>query len=206
MLLGNSMVILVVGLIGLIIFLLILLGHFLDKRHLPTAPVDSALVFGTGLAWKAQTRWETAAQLFHRGMVNYIIVSGGVTVLGTTMTEAEWFRANLIERGVPADRILVEDRATHTAENAEFALALIKRHDFRTIVLVMSDFEGIRAHLTAKRAWQGNGIKIYDYHAASSGHWGRWTWWLTREGRHLTWYTVPRLFRYRLWKYLWLAE
>jgi hypothetical protein len=65
----------------------------------------------------------------------------------------------------------------------------------------MSDFEGLRAHLTAKRAWQGQGIAIYDCHAPSTGHWNPWTWWLTREGRSLTWYTVSRLFRYRLWPY-----
>ncbi|MBA3440507.1 MAG: YdcF family protein [Pyrinomonadaceae bacterium] len=199
------MFICVVGLIGSIILLLILLGHFLDRRRLPSDTADVALVFGTGLAWKAQTRWETAAHLFHRGMVHYIIVSGGVVVPGANMTEAEWFRVKLIERGAPPERILIEDRATNTAENAEFALPIIRQHRFKTVVLVMSDFEGIRAHLTAKRAWQGEGIEIYDYHAASRGHWSCWSWWLTGEGWHLTWYTVPRLFRYRLWKYLCLV-
>lgn len=200
------MFIFVVAFVGFTILLLALLGRFLDKRHLPPASADVALVFGTGLAWKAQTRWETAARLFHRGMVNYVIASGGVIVPGTGMTEAEWFKIKLIEQGVPPDHILIEDRATNTSENAEFALPIIRRHNFRTVVLVMSDFEGIRAHLTAKRAWQKSGLKIYDCHAASTGHWGRGSWWLTREGRHLTWYTVPRLFRYRLWKYLWPAE
>jgi hypothetical protein len=67
----------------------------------------------------------------------------------------------------------------------------------------MSDFEGIRAHLTARRAWIGHDIEVYDVHAASVGHWNPWTWWLTPEGWRLTWYTVPRLFRYRLLSYLW---
>jgi uncharacterized SAM-binding protein YcdF (DUF218 family) len=66
---------------------------------------------------------------------------------------------------VPAGRILLEPRATNTAENATFALPIIAAHQFTAVVLVMSDFEGIRAHLTAKRAWHGQGIKIYDYHA-----------------------------------------
>lgn len=200
------MFIFVVALVGFTILLLTLLGRFLDKRCMPSHSADVALVFGTGLAWKARTRWETAARLFHRGTVNFVIASGGVIVPGTSMTEAEWFKINLIEQGVPPDRILIEDRATNTSENAEFALPIIRQHDFRTIVLVMSDFEGIRAHLTAKRAWQGSGLTIYDCHAASTGHWGRASWWLTSEGRHLTWYTVPRLFRYRLLKYLWSAE
>lgn len=196
----------VVGLLGFIIASLILLGHFLNKRRLPSAPVDVALVFGTGLAWKAEARVAAAARLFQRGLVRHIIVSGGVVVTGQGKTEAVWFREMLVERGVAAERILIEDRATNTAENAGFALPIIKHHGFTAVVLVMSDFEGIRAHLTAKRAWLNQGIKIYDYHAPSAGHWNPWTWWLTREGRHLTWYTVPRLFRYRLLKYLWLPS
>lgn len=194
--------ILVIGLFGFTIVLLILLGHFLNKRRLPFAPVDAALVFGTGLAWKAESRLTTAARLFQRGLVRHIIVSGGVVVSHRGLTEAAWFLESLIERGVPSDRILVEDRATNTAENAEFALPIIKQYGFKAVVLVMSDFEGIRAHLTAKKAWQGHGISIYDDHAPSPGRWNAWTWWLTRKGRHLTWYTVSRLFRYQLWRYL----
>jgi uncharacterized SAM-binding protein YcdF (DUF218 family) len=181
---------------------LALVGRFLNKRHVPVEPIDAALVFGTGLAWKAEARSTTAAELFQRGLVRYLIVSGGVRVPNTDLTEAEWFRAKLIALGVPAERILLENRATNTAENVEFSLPLIEQFNFESVVLVMSDFEGIRAHLTAKRAWQGRNIKIYDCHAPSTGHWHASRWWLTREGRALTWYTVPRLFRYRLWKYL----
>jgi len=193
----------IIGLVGFIIFLLVLLGHFFNKRHLPSTPSDAALVFGTGLAWKAQARCTTAAQLFNQGLTRYIIVSGGVMVPNTNMIEAEWFRLKLTERCIPSDRILVENRAANTAQNVEFSLPIIKEHGFQSIILVMSDFEGIRAHLTAKKAWHGQDIKVYDYHAPSIGYWNPWTWWLTREGRHLTWYTLPRLFRYRLLKYLW---
>jgi uncharacterized SAM-binding protein YcdF (DUF218 family) len=195
--------IVVIGCIAPILGTFIALGHFLNRRRLPAAPVDAALVFGTGLAWKAHARCATAAELFHCGLVRFLIVSGGVLVPGTHMTEAEWFREQLVARGVPAERILLESRATNTAENAAFALPIIEAHQFTAVVLVMSDFEGIRAHLTAKRAWCGHGIAIYDYHAPSPGYWNPWTWWLTPAGWRLTWYTVPRLFRYRLWHYLW---
>jgi uncharacterized SAM-binding protein YcdF (DUF218 family) len=145
----------------------------------------------------------TAAQLFHQGRVRYLIASGGVLVPGTALTEAAWFRDLLVQSGVPAERILLEPRATNTAENAAYALPIILAQGFHSVVLVMSDFEGIRAHLTAKRAWQGRAIAIYDCHAPSAGHWSPWTWWLSREGWSLTWYTLPRLFRYRLLGYLW---
>lgn len=181
------------------------LGPFLDRRPLPAAPADAALVFGASTEWKARARWTTAAELYHAGVVRHVIVSGGVVVPGTGISEAEWFRRGLVALGVPDGRILPEERATHTGENVAFALPILRAHGFRSVVLVMSDFEGIRAHLTARKAWRGHGIRIYDRHAPSPGHWGRWTWWLTREGRRWTWYTVTRLVRYRLLPHLWIG-
>lgn len=181
---------------------LIALGHSLNWRRAPRRQADAALVFGCGQVWKREARCATAAHVYHRGMARWLVVSGGVIVPGTDQTEAAWFRDRLVAHGVPPEKILLEDRATNTAENAAFALPILSSHGFRHVVLVMSDFEAIRAHLTAKRAWQGQGIAIYDYHAPSRGHWSPWTWWLSREGWSLTFYTVPRLFRYRLLRYL----
>ncbi len=193
-----------------VLFTLIILfigtGHLLNKRDLPTHPADVALVFGTGLGWKAEARWIHAVQLYHQGMVRYVIVSGGVIVPNLQQTEAEWFRSNLMDLGVPSKHILLENRATNTAENASFALTTIQQHEFKTVILVMSDFTGLRAHLTAKRAWMGSNIKIYNSHAPSGSHWNQWTWWLSRDGWHLTMYVVRRLFRYRLLQYWWVPE
>jgi uncharacterized SAM-binding protein YcdF (DUF218 family) len=179
------------------------LGKVLNRRELPRSPADAALVFGTGMEWKARARWTAARQLFERGLVRHVIVSGGVNVKGTDLTEAEWFHQNLVKEGLPADRILLENRASNTAQNAEFALPILNEHEFTSIILVMSDFEGLRAHLTAKKAWSGSGLQIYNYHAPSPGHWtGSW-WWLSREGWRLTWYAVSRIYKYDLWRYLW---
>jgi hypothetical protein len=71
------------------------------------------------------------------------------------------------------------------------------------VVLVMSDFKGIRAQRTAKKARRGQGIRLDDWHAPSPGHRIPHTWWLSREGWRWTWHTISRLFRYRLLRYLW---
>jgi uncharacterized SAM-binding protein YcdF (DUF218 family) len=192
----------ILGAVGGAVIALVALGHSLNWRRAPRTQADAALVFGCGEVWKRETRCATASAVFHRGMVRWLVVSGGVLVPGTGQTEAAWFHDNLVARGVPAQRILLEARATNTAENVAHALPILKSRGFTRVVLVMSDFEAIRTHLTAKRAWQGQGITIYDYHAPSPGHWSAWTWWLSREGWSLTFYTVSRLFRYRLLLYL----
>jgi len=190
----------------LLISLLIVTGHLLNKQNLPTLQADVALVFGTGLDWKAKARWTHAAQLYNQGLVRYIIVSGGIPVPQQSQTEAEWFRDNLLLLGVLKEHILIENQAANAFENATFALPIIQQHNFKTAILVMSDFTGLRAHLTAKRAWVGSAVKIYNSHAPSGSHWNPWTWWISKEGRRLTNYVVTRLFRYRLLQYWWLPN
>ena len=177
-------------------------GFVLNKQNLPVSQADAALVFGTGLEWKARSRWLHAAQLFQNGLIRYIIVSGGVRVPHQAVTEAEWFRDHLVLLGIPAEKIILENRATNAFENADCALPILQEHEFRSVILVMSDFTGLRAFLTAKKAWQGKGIKIYNSHASSGTHWNPWTWWLSLEGWQLTKYVITRLFRYNLLRYL----
>lgn len=186
----------------LIIALLVALGHLLNKHHLPTSQADVALVFCTGLEWKAKSRWTHAAKLFKEGLIRYIIVSGGVNVPQQSKTEAEWFCENLISLEIPVEKIILENRATNASENAVFALPILKQYEFKSVILVMSDFTGLRAFLTAKKAWLGNDIEIHNSHASSGTHWNPWTWWLSLEGWHLTKYVVKRLFRYNLFRYL----
>ena len=193
-------------LFGIIIFIVCLfvgLGFSLQKKNLPNHSADVAIVFGTGLKWKAKARWMHAASLFHQNIVEYIIVSGGVVVESVGTTEAEWFRTELIGIGIPPDKIIVENRATNAAENTDYSLPILQEHGFQSVVLVMSNFTGIRAHLTAKRSWVGTNIEIYNSHASSPKHWNPWTWWLSKEGWRLTKYVVVRLFRYKLLQYLW---
>ncbi len=184
------------------ISLLVALGHLLAIQNIPLTPADTILLFGTGVAWKAQARWTHAAKLFNQGLARNIIASGGVQVPQIRLTEAEWFQQQLAQQGIPADKIFIENQAKNTTENIEFILPFLKQHDFRTVILVMSDYTGRYAHLSAKKAWQGKGIKIYDSHAPSRGHWNAWTWWLTVEGRQLTWYAVSRIIRSGLLLYL----
>lgn len=90
-----------------------------------------------------------------------------------------------MDLGISSEHILLENQATNAAENASFALPIIQQHKFKTVILVMSDFTGLRAHLTAKLVWTGTEIEIYNSHASSGSHWNQWIWWLSQEGWHL---------------------
>ena len=63
------------------------------------------------------------AELFHRGFAPYVCFSGGLgrnTDKLWTRSEAERFAAIAIAEGVPADRIILENKSTNSAENLLF--------------------------------------------------------------------------------------
>ena len=85
-------------------------------------PADIAFLFGSrhGL----EEFYETTMELLQADMYKYLVISGGVTG-DWQESEAGVIKQALIERGHPEDRILVEDRATNTGQNVEFALPII---------------------------------------------------------------------------------
>lgn len=93
-----------------------------------------------------------AARLFRRGLAPRIVVTGGSFSAQRgrpAQTEAEAMRALLVDFGVPADRIVMEDRALNTIENMREVRTLIG--DARA-ALVTSAFHMPRALRLARRA------------------------------------------------------
>ena len=115
-------------------------------RHEPTgfsnAPFEVAIVPGCpadadGAVSKCQwrrARW--AAQLFHGGSVQHFVTSGAAVY--NPYVEAEGLAAALVTLGVPHDRIIIEDRARHTDQNAAYSRTLIEARGW-TRVAVISD-------------------------------------------------------------------
>ncbi len=75
----------------------------------------------------------------------WLLVTGGDTV-GLGVTEADDLASRAIALGVPASRILIEDQARNTIENAFFTYRLLTTiATVRTIVLVTNDFHMARS-------------------------------------------------------------
>jgi uncharacterized SAM-binding protein YcdF (DUF218 family) len=106
----------------------------------PPSPADVILVLGG----ETPRRSAKAADLFKAGLAPRIVVSGG--------GDATIIRRYLIQEGVPADRITIEDRSTTTWENALFVAPLLRSHNARRVLLVTSWFHTRRATGTFRRA------------------------------------------------------
>ena len=108
---------------------------------------------------------EYAAQLFLDEWAPRLIFSGGagaITQRLFTEPEADRFAAIAIGLGVPADRIIVENRSTNTGENVQFTRQLLAARaiDVRTFILVQKPYMERRTFATFRKVWPEPSILV----------------------------------------------
>jgi uncharacterized SAM-binding protein YcdF (DUF218 family) len=110
-----------------------------------------------------RARLEHAVALYRDGLAPYLVVTGGKAT-GDRTTEADAARQFAIDRGVPADAILVEDESRTTLESLRAVGALLREHDLTSAVFV-SD----RTHmLRVLRMARDQGITAWGSPTATS--------------------------------------
>jgi uncharacterized SAM-binding protein YcdF (DUF218 family) len=119
-------------------------------------------------------RLDTALQLYNEAKRNTVIVVSGGRPTSSYGTEAKAMAHYLIERGVPADRVLLEDQSTTTRENIRFSKELVFSHakagpvtgggSGGKPVIVTSDFHVLRTANICRR----NRLRATVVGAASS--------------------------------------
>jgi len=84
-------------------------------------------------------RVRKAAQLYNEGFASIIIVSGGNQPWSPfEESEAMSIQTLLLERGVPAENIVLESESRNTRENAFYSIALVEKLDCGKPLLVTS--------------------------------------------------------------------
>lgn len=110
--------------------------------------LDGLIVLGCrvtrdgGLSAPAERRVRRAAEAYHEGRAERLLVCGGKRWGGTR--EADAFAAALTARGVPPERIERELNSRSTLQNARFAAALVPA-DRRRVGVVTCDWHMARA-------------------------------------------------------------
>lgn len=93
------------------------------------------------------------------------VVCGGITTDEQIISEAELMKKLLIEKGIGADRIILEDKSTTTFENFEYARKVIENHSGKSIEKVLvaflsSDYHIHRASVIAEHYGYNNIGKV----------------------------------------------
>ncbi len=111
---------------------------------------------------------EYAAQLFLDGRGDYLVFSGGVAHQGDLLatnwegSEADHFAEIAISKGVPKDKIIIEDKAQNTGENISFSYDLLKNQSVKmnSILLVQKPYMERRTFATFKAQWPDKTTEI----------------------------------------------
>lgn len=126
-----------------------------DYHYLNQAPkkADCILVLGSQDIRVA----EKGAQLFLDGWAPLIVAAGsfGRFTGKWKKPEAEVFAKRMTKMGVPADKILVENKSTNTGENIRFSKKILdeKRIMARTVIAVHRPYMERRTMATFKIVW-----------------------------------------------------
>jgi uncharacterized SAM-binding protein YcdF (DUF218 family) len=101
---------------------------------------------------------DRVAELYLQGWAPLVIMSGGLgnfTQDIWTESEADKFAAIAIQKGVPADAILIENKSTNTGENILFTQKLLseKGLDPKKFIVVQKPYMERRSYATFKKHW-----------------------------------------------------
>jgi uncharacterized SAM-binding protein YcdF (DUF218 family) len=146
--------------------LITLVGYYYPEKILcvDSGPVmaDVIVVLGGGL----HERPERAAELFQQHAAPRIVITGS--------GDDEINRQILLQRGVPAKAIEVENDSMTTRENAEFTIKRLRSENVQRVILVTSWYHARRALKTFEHF--GPDIKFYmrpSYFAFDRADWAR---------------------------------
>jgi uncharacterized SAM-binding protein YcdF (DUF218 family) len=117
---------------------------------------------------QSSDRFIQTALLYKKGYIKKIIASGGQNGMFSedNFMEADFIAKNLMDLGIPAEDIWIENQSKNTIENARFSKQIIDRNGgLKTkAVLITSAFHIPRATLTFEQA----GITVRPYPCAFS--------------------------------------
>ncbi|TDD46934.1 YdcF family protein [Kribbella antibiotica] len=143
------------------LFVCFLIYAFVYSRVRSSRKIDFVIVLGSGL--RGSRVPPLLASRLDRGKLVYdravrkgrspMIITAGGQGPGEDIPESHAMATYLVERGVPADQILREDKSTTTTENLRFSRALmVARNPKYRCLIVTNNFHAFRAALTARKA------------------------------------------------------
>lgn len=146
------------GIVGvLLILFLAVSGLMLAGAARPAPENATVIVLGAGLhdgkpSRMLADRLNAAARYLDANPESICIVSGGQGA-DEPWSEAYAMKTYLLEKGVPEERIRVEDESTSTYENVQFSKRIIEEENLsRTVVIATQEFHQFRAQSFAKQA------------------------------------------------------
>ena len=108
---------------------------------------------------------ERGAHLFLEGLAPLLIFSGGlgsITRALMTSPEADQFAAIARQIGVPAERIVIENKSTNTGENVRLTRALLEARglSIHSFIVVQKPYMERRSYATFRKVWPEPAVRV----------------------------------------------
>ena len=134
----------VVALVALVCLLIVLQGQRDEVR-----PAGAAIVLGAA-QWNGtpspvlRARLDHALDLYKRGYVSHVILTGGVGQ-GDTTSEAAAGKQYLVARGLPPESLLLDEQGATTWESLRNSAVLVRTSGIGAVLLVSDPFHMLRS-------------------------------------------------------------
>jgi len=156
-LLNKRLLLIIVSICFVLVILFLLFLMIYGRSHTSWEKTDVLIILGaevkgSEVSLHLQGRLDSALDYLTEHENVLIVVSGGQGE-GEDIPESVAMKNYLVEHGIQADRILVEDRSTSTYENLVFSQKLLSEYgmkNFRTMI-VTSDYHIFRASRIANK-------------------------------------------------------
>lgn len=96
-----------------------------------------------------RSRLDTALDAYERGLAPVVILTGG-NQAGDAFTEAGTGRDYLVDLGLPADAIRVEEESTNSEENLRNAAVIAEDEGIESVLIVSDGFHLLRSKMIAR--------------------------------------------------------
>ena len=123
-------------------------GKLDEKAHCDVAIILGAATSGEKVSPVYRERINHGIWLFENGYVDYLILTGGVGK-GNEKSDAYVAKQYAIEKGVPEQVILIEEKSKITEENLEYAKEIMDAFSMDTAIIVSDPLHMKRAMLMA---------------------------------------------------------
>ncbi len=146
----------------------------LDDPH----PADVIMVMGAAEyrgtpSPVLKLRLDHAVELYRRHLAPYVMTTGGPGG-DPSFTEGGVGRSYLVDQGIPAEAIIVENAGSSTVESLAGASEIMKRMGLRSCIVVSDGYHMFRV----KRILARNGFAAYGSPREDSGTPSIHEWWL----------------------------
>jgi len=125
-------------------------------------PCDAIVVFGGGVGESGSPGKSTierarfASNLYLAGYAKYVILSSGYTA---KYNDADNMKLIAMATGVPDSGIILESNSGSNYENVKFAVSILKRNGFSSVILVSSPYNMLRSYFLFRH--MAKDIKVY---------------------------------------------